>query len=562
LLVSLEIKDFGLVDWVSMEFSCGINVLTGETGAGKSIIIDALQMVLGHRTSTDLVRINKEKTRVTAVFEISKLPEIQAKLAERGISAEEDGTLLMIRELARNGRNTCRLNGQAVTLSLYREAGRCLVDLQSQHEQQSLLSPQRQLLLLDSFGGSQAYNLRNKTGELYKHWRTAKEQLEILAGGARDRARRLDMLRYQVEEIDKAKLAPGEDEELQVERTRLANVEKILSLVDECYTSLYEGKDSFPCGMDFLGQARHAAAELCRLDESVKPLLTAVEDAFYQLEDAGRELAGYREQIQSDPARLQLVEERLFLIRELQRKYGDSIAEVLRYHEQAVAEIKTLTGSEENTAALEREIILLENNWRQTAQELTLVRQEAARQLEKDIGAELASLEMGRVDFCVSFDQLPELSPGGQDTVEFLISPNPGEPLRPLARIASGGELSRVMLAIRTILATTDRIPSLVFDEIDTGIGGKTLHAVAEKLAHIAKYTQVICVTHAAQVACRAGTHFYVFKEADDDHTVIRVELLRDEQRLAELARMLAGKVDGLAREHARQMLEQYNHGL
>lgn len=540
-----------------MEFSPGINVLTGETGAGKSIIIDALQMVLGHRTSTDLIRISKEKTRVTAVFEISSLPEIQAKLAEWGIPDEEDGTLLMTRELTRNGRNICRLNGQTVTLSLYREAGRCLVDLQSQHEQQSLLSPQHQLLLLDNYSGSRTHDLRNKTGELYKRWRSAKEQLESLAGGARDRARRLDMLRYQVEEIDKAKLASGEDEELQAEHTRLANVEKILSLVDECYTFLYEGKDSLPCGMDFLGQARRAAAELCRLDKSVEPLLTAVEDAFYQLEDAGRELAGYREQIQSDPARLQFVEERLFLIRKLQKKYGDSIAEVLRYREKAAAEIEILTNSEENTAALEKEITLLESEWRQTAGKLTLVRQEASRQLEKDVSMELASLEMGRVDFCISFDQLPELSPGGQDKVEFLISPNPGEPLKPLARIASGGELSRVMLAMRTILATADRIPSLVFDEIDTGIGGKTLYAVTGKLAHIAKYVQVICVTHAAQLACRAGTHFHVFKEAGDAHTAVRVELLRDEQRLAELARMLAGKVDGLAREHARQMLEQ-----
>lgn len=558
LLLSLDIQDFGLVDRLYMDFSSGLNVLSGETGAGKSIIIDALQMLLGFKTSADLIRTGREKARVTAVFETGKLEGLQARLKDWGIPPEEDGTILMTRELVRNGRNTCRLNGQVVTLSLYREAARCLADLQSQHEQQSLLSPHHQLSLLDSYGGATILNMRSKTGELHKPWRTAKEKLDALLRGSRDRVRRLDMLIYQVEEIKKATLKPDEDEELLKERNLLANAEKIMASVENCYTCLYGGEAASLSSIDYLGRAARILAELGRLDGSFKPLLAIVENAYYQLEGIRHELAGYREQINSDPERLQLIEERLFLIKGLKRKYGNSIAEIQHYLDQAEAEIESLTNNEVSTAALEKEILTLEGNWRQTAKELSLLRQETARQLERSISEELESLEMKRVDFYISFGTLPDFSPSGQDSVEFLFSPNPGEPLRPLSRIASGGELSRIMLAIRTILAGVDRIPTLIFDEIDTGIGGKTLHAVAEKLARLAVYNQIICVTHAAQVACRADSHFYVFKETEGARTATRVEPLQDELRLKELARMLTGKTDGPALEHTRQMLEQF----
>lgn len=557
MLVLLEIRDFGLIDRASLEFTPGLNVLTGETGAGKSIILDALQAALGQRASADLIRTGREKARITAVFDINGHAALKEKLTAWGIPEEEDGTLVMTRELARNGRNTCRLNGQAVTAGLYREAGRFLVALQGQHEQQALALPEHQLALLDRFGGARTGNLRRAAGEIYGRWRAARQRLREITNNSQERARRLDMLRYQIEEIDRAGLSAGEEEELLKERSRLANAEKILFLAAECSGFLQGGEGTAFSALDCLGQARRHLSELSRLDEALAPLLTAVESALYQVEDAARELAGYREQIQADPGRLQLVEERLALLKSLKRKYGATIADILRYREEAAREFERLAALEENTAALEQEIGRLAEEWQKIARELTLARREAARRLEEAIAAGLASLEMGKVDFSVRFEQVEDISPAGRERVEFLISPNPGEPLRPLAKIASGGELSRIMLALREILAALDEVPTLVFDEVDTGIGGKTLQAVAEKLSRIAAHTQVICVTHAAQVACCADNHYFVFKEAGDRQTNIYTRRLQGEDRLKEIARLLAGTEDGLATEHARQLLEQ-----
>lgn len=557
MLVLLEIQDFGLIDRVSLEFTPGLNVLTGETGAGKSIIVDALQVVLGQRASGEYIRTGREKACLTAVFNVSGCGLLQEKLTGWGIPEEEDGTLVMTRELTRSGRNTCRLNGQAVTAGLYREAGRFLVALQGQHEQQALLVPERQLALLDRFGGAQTSDLAKAVKEIYGRWRAAQDRLQEALNSAQDRARRLDMLSYQIEEIDKAGLSFGEEEELLKERTRLANAEKILSLAGECSQFLQGNEGSPFSALDCLGQARRSLAELSRLDDSVAPLLGALESAFYQIEDAAREIAGYREQIQADPGRLQLIEERLAVIKNLKRKYGATITEILHYREQAAREQARLAALEEDVGVLEQEISRLAEAWRRAARELTLARQEAARRLQKAITAELASLEMSKVEFCVEFEQVADISSAGQERIAFLISPNPGEPLRPLTRIASGGELSRIMLALRTILASLDETPTLVFDEVDTGIGGRTLQAVAEKLSRIAAHAQVICVTHAAQVACRADNHYYVFKEAKDRQTNIYVRTLPGEERLKEIARMLAGKDDGLAWEHARQLLQQ-----
>ncbi len=558
MLVLLEIQDFGLIGQASIEFTPGLNVLTGETGAGKSIIVDALQVALGQRASAEFIRTGREKARVTAVFEIGRHLPLKEKLSGWGIPGEEDGTLVMSRELTRSGRNTCRLNGQAVTVGLYREAGRFLVALQGQYEQQTLAMPEHQLDLLDRFGGAQTESLQKAVREIYGRWRAAKVRLGEITSNAKDRARRLDMLRYQMEEIDRAKLsAPTEEEELLRERRRLANAEKILSLAGEGYEFLQGSGGHGPSALDCLGQARRCLSELSRLDEALAPSLAAVESAYYQLEDVARELSGYREQIQVDPEQLQLVEERLALLKNLKRKYGDTIADILRYREQAAREHDQLAALEEDTAALEEEVNRLEAEWRQVSRELTRARREAARRLQEAVAAELASLEMGKVEFCVQFEQLTGISAHGQERIEFFISPNPGEPPRPLAKIASGGELSRIMLALRTILASLDEIPTLVFDEVDTGIGGRTLQAVAEKLSRLAARVQVICVTHAAQVACHADNHYYVCKAVQDGQTNIYVEALREEKRVKEIARMLAGKDDGLAWEHARQLVWQ-----
>ena len=341
------------------------------------------------------------------------------------------------------------------------------------------------------------------------------------------------------------------------ERLRLANAEKILFLVAECYSQL-RGGHNIPAALDCLGPARRSLGELARLDEALSPLLLSVEGAYYQVEEAARELAGYREKVQVDPGRLQLVEERLALIRNLKKKYGDTVDEILHYRENTQREFDLLSAAEERSGALEREVCRCEEEWRQAAGELSLFRREAALKLEKEITEELAGLGMGRVDFRVHFEEQAEISPAGREMVAFLISPNPGEPLKPLARIASGGELSRIMLAFGTILAAVDEVPTLVYDEVDAGIGGKTLRTVAEKLSRLAGRRQVICVTHAASVACYADTHYHVHKVSEGGQTTIQVQKLKEEEeRLSEIARMLAGEEDSLTVEHARQLLRK-----
>lgn len=557
MLVLLEIRDFGLIDRASLEFTPGLNVLTGETGAGKSIIIDALQVALGQRVFAGLIRTGREKALITAVFDLSGLAPLRERLTGWGIPEEADGTLVMTRELTRSGRNICRLNGQAVTAGLYREAGRFLAALQGQHEQQTLVIPEHQLALLDRFGGAETGDLRRAAGEIYGRWRAARERFREMLGNAQERARRLDLLRYQIEEITRAGLAAGEEEELLKERSRLANAEKILSLAAECSGFLQGGAESAFSALDCLGQARRCLSELSRLDETLAPALAAVESALYQTEDVAREVAVYREQIQADPERLQHIEERLALLKGLKRKYGATVTEILNYREEAVRESEQLAALDENTAALEQEIARLAQEWEKNARKLTPARQAAARRLEEAIAAGLAELEMGRVEFLVRFEPVEGISPAGREKIEFLISPNPGEPLRPLAKIASGGELSRITLSFREILAALDEAPTLVFDEVDTGIGGKTLQAVAEKLSRIAAHTQVICVTHAAQVARYADTHYLIWKETNEQQTTIHTRRLDGEDRRKEIARLLAGTADGLAGEHARWLLEQ-----
>jgi len=562
MLISLDIVDFGLVDRENITFEPGLNVLTGETGAGKSLIVDALSVALGGRAAVDFIKSGREKARVTAVFDPAALPHLAALLEERGIPDSGDGTLVMSRELARSGRHTCRINGQPVTLSVYRETGRLLADLHGQHEQQSLFAPDRQRDLLDRFGGPSLLQLREKVSALHHDWREAKNALDGLLSGARERAQRLDMLAFQVEEIDRVQPTVGEEENLFAERTRLANAEKIASLAAECAAAISGTETGEKSLLDILGRVVHNLNELCRLDDGIRPLLDTAESAFYQLEEAARELTGYREGVEFNPQRLQVVEERLALLRQLRRKYGDTLGEVLRYREQAAAELAALSGSEENIAALTQKAEELSTAWHEAAAALTVARRSAAGQLEKKIKTVLAELEMGRVEFQVHFEPLSGPGPAGGERIEFLISPNPGEPLRPLAKTASGGELSRIMLAIRVILAAVDAVPTLVFDEVDAGIGGRALQAVAEKLAAVARHRQVLCVTHAAPIASFARAHFQIFKEVRGERARTGVIRLDEQGRLEELARMLSGRdVDGLAREHARHMLRRARGG-
>lgn len=556
MLVSLYIRDFGLIDEVLLEPGPGLNVLTGETGAGKSIILDALAMASGGRSSAEYIRTGRDKALVQAGWQVSEALPLMELLAARGVFPPGEDLLLMSRELSRTGRNQCRIGGQPVNLATFREVGNLLADLQGQNEQQSLLRPDRQRLLLDCFAGPAATALLELCGSTYRAWRKAAQKLADVTGNQEESARRLDFLQYQVNEIDIAALQSGEEEALRQERKILANAEKIAGLGERVYQFLYAGEQGRPSAVDLLSSSVQHLEELAALDPGFKDQLDQVQAALYQVEDAARELAGRKDALKPNPARLQEVEDRLYAIGRLQKKYGPSVAAILAYREQTAAEAAQLLACSNQVEELAREEQNLADQLLAVARELTVVRQEAAARLEGELKRILEQLGMAGVELTIDVSTGSEASHHGLDRVDFMISPNPGEPLRPLAKIASGGELSRVLLAFKTVLAEVDDIPTLVFDEVDTGIGGEVLRAVGEILAQVAQHRQVICVTHAPRLAARAGVHFGISKQTTGEVTSISVIRLEGDRRVDELARMLGGNQPGsTVLEHARQML-------
>lgn len=557
MLLNIYIKDFGIVDLLKMDFQSGLNVLTGETGAGKSIIIDALLLALGGRASVEQVRAGAEKAVIQAAFEIKSGGKTASLLEEQGIDAPEDGIVVMSREISRSGKNICRINGQVITLGIFRTIGRSLADLHVQHEQNSLMDQEKHRYLLDRFGGPDLLEILDKVNQKYSRWREARLQYARLSGDAGERARRVDLLRYQVEEIEQAGLRPGEDKDLDAERMVLLNADKISHLAAQAYSSLYEGVEGQPSAVDLLARAVESLKSLAELDRRPRSILAALESALYQIQDTARELADIRDGVEIIPGRLDEVEGRLEQLNKLKKKYGAGITGLLDYLEEARGELAALENADELLELAKTEVRERERDYRQTAERLREARKTAAKRLEEAVAGELASLEMGRVEFRVAFTESNEPAEGGLETVEFLISPNPGEPLKPLARTASGGELTRTMLALKALLAEADEIPALVFDEADTGVGGRALQAVAEKMAQLGEKHQVICVTHSAQVASFGRAHHRITKLFDGERTITRVKLLDPGERLEELARMLGGRdVTDITRQHAGQMLK------
>ncbi|MEW5953037.1 MAG: DNA repair protein RecN [Bacillota bacterium] len=556
MLVSLYIRDFGLIDEALLEPGPGLNVLTGETGAGKSIILDAMSIALGGRGSADFVRTGRDRALVQGCFQIQHDRGLARLLEERGIFPPEDDLLVMSRELSRSSRNPCRIGGQPVSLAVFREVGGRLADLQGQNEQQSLLRPDRQRLLLDRFAGPRVAYLLEQCGSLFQARQAVRQKLAEIADNREERARRLDFLQFQISEIDAAGLAPGEEESLAGERAILANAEKMATLGEETYRYLYAGEQGRPSAVDLLGRCSQRLEELAALDPGFKEILDQVQGALYQAEDASRDLAGRQDSLRPDPGRLEAVEERLYTISRLKKKYGQTIAGVLAYRRQAASEAAELEEGGSRAEDLAREVRELDSQYQALAREISAVRKDAAAGLERDLAGVLQQLGMPRVELSIEVSDSGEPSAHGLDKVEFMISPNPGEPIKPLAKIASGGELSRVLLAFKTVLAAVDDIPTMVFDEVDTGIGGTVLQAVAEKLAAVAIHRQVICVTHAPRVAALADVHFRIDKEIAGDATSIKITRLAEEDRVGELARMLGGRDQTqTVLEHARQML-------
>jgi len=568
LLVELSITNLAIIDSLRLRFDPGFNALTGETGAGKSIIVDAVSLLVGARASVDLIRTGGERAVVEGVFSLP--PQARAllrpRLEELGLW-DDSSDLILRREITRRGRSICRVNGNAVTLGALREIGGQLIDIHGQGDYLSLLRVRSHLGFLDRFGGQE--QRREAFAALVDRLRRVREELRRLHLGARGMAQRMDLLTYQVEEIGAAGLQVGEEAALKRERTLLSNAEKLIRMSGEAHELLLQGQRGQQSILDLMGVVAGDLSALAGLDDSLGEQSRLAEGALYQLEELARAMRSYRDSVAYDPERLQDVEERLDLIYRLKRKYGATIEEVLAFGERAQREIEGLGRGEQRVGELESMERALLAEIASLGIELSEARRDAAANLSERVEAELDDLKMGQARFFIDLRWRPDpdgveiqgeryaFDATGLDRVEFLIAPNAGEETKPLARTASGGETSRLMLAMRTALSAVDPVPTLIFDEIDAGIGARAGTAVGRKLWTLSREHQVFCVTHLAQMACYADQHFRVAKSTVDDRTVSSVRELSEDERIEELALMLGTTATDATRRTAEELLRR-----
>lgn len=552
MIATLFIENIAVIEKASIDFTMGLNVLTGETGAGKSIIIDAINMVLGRRTSRDIIRTGAQYAVVSAVFE--KIDEATRTAMETyGIPLEDDGTLVLQREIQQNGKNICRINARPVPVSVLKDVTANLIDLHGQHESYELISAQRHQEYIDSFGSLQEELAAYR--QVFIKLKTCKRALDRAQTDDAQRARQVDLLRYQTEEIDSAQLVEGEQELLTEKRNVILHKEKIMRAFADAYDIL--NRD--PAGV--LSLLEEAASDLQNVQDYIPEaagLTARLQDMFYELQDCASELAHFQEQNEAPAENLAQIETRLDLIYRLSQKYGATILDILQFAQQAHAELKELEDYEVNLEKLQTEFNRLAEQASALAKHLSEKRRKCAQTFTRLVGEEMTYLDMPDARLFVDFKHTP-LTENGCDKIEFLISANPGEEAKPVSKIASGGELSRMMLAIKNVMSDKEEhTKTLIFDEVDTGIGGSAAQKVGYKLKSVSKGKQVICVTHQAQIAALADAHFLIQKTVKDNRTFTQVERLTDEQRKYELARMIGGvKITDLTLQHAEEMLEK-----
>ena len=533
MLELLHIENIAIIEAADIEFAPGFNALTGETGAGKSIVIDSLSAVLGQRTSRELIRTGADKAFVSAAFS-GTVPELTETL---GIQPEADGTLLLQREIQTDGKNVCRVNGRPVTVGQLRALGARLLNIHGQHDGQQLLDEEQHIVYLDSFG--RVESLAITYAEKYKNFTDIRRQIGALQMDEAEKARRVDTLQYQIEELRRAKLTPGEEEELTARRGMLRNAEKFLDAVAGADYAL-NGDDSGGGALSALRQAQDALGGVRHLDDAFGQLYERLGEAYSEVYDIAATVEDKRGELDVSPGELDRVESRMDLLYRLKKKYGATVEDMLDYQARCEAELAQIEDAGDTLARLEQALSKAEKEARQAAQALSDARKAAAEQLTSQILAELQQLDLGKIRFAVDFAEKP-LDSDGMDTVRFLMSANVGEELRPIHKIASGGELARIMLAMKNVLSEQDHVGTMVFDEVDTGVSGRAAQKVAEKMARISRRKQVLCVTHLPQLAAMADTHFSVEKGERGGRTYTEVRRLDREQRRRELARLTGG---------------------
>lgn len=556
MLKSLTVWNFALLEHVQVEFQSGLNILTGETGAGKSILIDSLGAVLGARMSADMVRSGCDWLRVEAVFSLEDESLGLHELLTQQAIDDSDKELIITRQLTRAGRSTALVNGCHVTLAILRQIGAYLVDIHGQNENLALLKEENQFHLLDGYDPDVAEALAAYTCA-YREWREKKKAYDEKQQASREYAQRLDMLHWQDKEISEANLKAGEDEALETEIRKLSHAEKIVGSIEESYELLEGGGGSGLGVLPALSQVKKDLEDISRFDDALANAQKMVEEAYISLQEASYELRDYGESVEFSPARLDQLQSRMDVIYRLCKKYGATLGDVLAHQKKVERELSEIENYDEDIAALEKEIAALEKELGKKAAALTELRRAAAKDLSSAIEEQLFALGMPKAQLAIRVEPAADYGPRGRDEVAMFFSANPGEAEKPLQRVASGGELSRIALAIKTVASSRDSsVPSMVFDEIDTGIGGRTAQMVAERIALVAQYKQVLCITHLPQIACMADAHLYISKRTEEGTTATQIRPLSERERISEIARMASGAdMTTASLDNAREMV-------
>ncbi len=551
MIIQLSVNNVALIKKLNTEIPPGMTVLTGETGAGKSIIIDSINMILGDRTNKELVRYGEKKAVVQAVFEIDDY--LISELEETGIEPE-DNQLIVTREITSEGKSICRMNGMVVTLAQLRSFAPHLVNIHGQHDNQALLDPKKHMSFVDKFGDTEA-ELNAYKAEFFKY-RDIKKQIERLNLDEAERMRRMDLLAYQTDELKKADLSEGEEEDLKEQRDIIANAEAISNGTKLAYENLYGGTE-VQAAYDGISIAVSRLEELREYSPQLSDITDTLANAMYTIEEAAREINDYSMSVEYDEAVLNDIETRLDTISRMKRKYGGSVAAAINYLKEITEEYESICNSDELSKELEEKRKECEKNLLKLADALGKKRDKAAKSLENRVKEALSDLDMGSCEFVVKTAKTDVFGLDGMETAEFFISTNPGEVPKPLEKVASGGELSRVMLAMKSVLADSDNVDTLIFDEIDTGVSGKAAQKIAVKLSEIGTHKQVICISHSPQIAAMGDNHFYISKSVVNDKTETALKILNREERCTEIARITDGEMTETSITHAREMLER-----
>lgn len=553
MLNEISIKNFAIIEHLEISFEEGLTVLTGETGAGKSIIIDAVQLLAGGRGSQEFIRHGAKKAELQGLFIIDENHPAIAKLLDFGIEVE-DGAVILRRDLNANGKSVCRINGKMVTIAILREIGSYLIDIHGQHENQELMHERRHIHLLDQFAGETLlHSLKNYT-ELYQQYQKLKRKVEEADENEQQIAQRIDLYTFQLQEIEEAALSIGEEEELEEEKLKLQHFHRIYERLNTAYESISGDMHA----LDWIGSAMSDLEDAATVDKEISPYAETVSACFYSLQETAYDVKNLLDQMEFDPNRLDVVENRLALLYALKRKYGKTIEDILIYREEIAEALENLLNRDERMAQEQEKLAHLMQDLTVEADELTIIRKKMAVTLETAIMAQLKDLHMEKASFQVKIDKKPAntFDANGQDDVSFYISTNFGEPLKSLTKVASGGEISRIMLALKTIFSKHQGVTAIIFDEVDTGVSGRVAQAIAEKIAMIATNSQVLCISHLPQVAAMADHHYLIQKEIQNERTQTAIHDVIRSERTKELSRMLSGsEITSLTLKHAEELL-------